>query len=164
MENESYCKKIILLQKKLFLRLTPEENYEFKKIFHDLDKNKNGYIKNQTAIDFLKRPDLPEEKFNQIKNIWKIQNGRFYPNEFYIALRLIALAQNNFFMGNYLPFKIKVKIDDDETKEISIKGNNLIYDVEVLISKVQTKQIKNIFVYIKIINYQKVIKKFLVII
>ena len=42
-------------------------------------------------------------------------------------------------MGNYLPFKIKVKIDDDETKEISIKGNNLIYDVEVLISKVQTK-------------------------
>lgn len=61
-----------------------------------MDKNKNGYIIYQTAIDFLKRSDLPEEKFNQIKNICRIQNCRFYPNEFYIALRLIALAQNNF--------------------------------------------------------------------
>ena len=42
-------------------------------------------------------------------------------------------------MGNYLPFKIKVKIDEKKTKEISIKGNYLIHRVELLISGIQSK-------------------------
>ncbi len=96
MENVSYCKKIILLQKKLFLRLTEEEKYKFQEIFNNLDKNKNGYIKIQNAIDFLKTSHLSEEILKQIISICRIQNGLFYRNEFYIALRLIALAQNNF--------------------------------------------------------------------
>lgn len=61
-----------------------------------MDKNNNGYIKSQTAIDFLKKSHLSKEILKQIITICRIQNGRFYLNEFYIALRLIALAQNNF--------------------------------------------------------------------
>jgi hypothetical protein len=61
-----------------------------------LDKNKHGYINLQTVQDFMKRSDLSEEILNRIITICKIQNGRFYPNDFFIALRLVALAQNNF--------------------------------------------------------------------
>jgi len=42
-------------------------------------------------------------------------------------------------MENLNPFNIKVKVDDDETKEISIKGENLISEVKQLVGKVQTK-------------------------
>jgi hypothetical protein len=41
------------------------------------------------------RTDLSEEKLNRIITTCKIQDGLFYENEFYIALRLVALAQNN---------------------------------------------------------------------
>ena len=61
------------------------------------NNKKLGYIDIQTAQDFMKRAEnLSEEILHQIITTCNIQNGRFYPNEFYVALRLIALAQNNF--------------------------------------------------------------------
>ena len=79
----------------MFTILTKEEKDMFKKIFNNLDKNKCGYINIQTAHDFMERSELSEEILNKIKDICKIQNDRFYPNEFYMALRLISLAQNS---------------------------------------------------------------------
>ena len=79
----------------MFTILTKEEKDMFKKIFNNLDKNKYGYINIQTAHDFMERSELSEEILNKIKDICKIQNDRFYPNEFYMALRLISLAQNS---------------------------------------------------------------------
>ena len=96
MENVSNGKNNFHYQRKLNIRLTKEENDKFKKLFNDLDKNKHGYINLQTVQDFMKRSDLSEEILNRIITICKIQNGRFYPNDFFIALRLVALAQNNF--------------------------------------------------------------------
>ena len=61
-----------------------------------MDKNKIGYIDTKKADFFLKKSNL----FQQIlKNIWSISTHKtkgLNLNEFYIALRLIALAQNGF--------------------------------------------------------------------
>lgn len=109
MENVSKGKNNFYDQNKInmSIRLTKEENDTFKKIFNNLDRNKCGYINIQTAHKFMERSELSEEILNEIISICKIQNGRFYPNEFYIALRLISLAQNS------LPFTIQEIINNN---------------------------------------------------
>ena len=97
MENVSKGKNNFYYQSKLKFKLEKDENEMFKKIFNDLYKDNYRYLRYQTVHDFImERTDLSEEILNRIKTTCKIQNDRFYENEFYIALRLVALAQNNF--------------------------------------------------------------------
>ena len=109
MENVSKGKNNFYDQNKInmSIRLTKEENDTFKIIFNNLDKNKCGYINIQTAHNFMERSELSEEILNEIISICKIQNDRFYSNEFYMALRLISLAQNS------LPFTIQEIINNN---------------------------------------------------
>ena len=78
------------------MNLTNEEYSYYNNIFEKLDKNKIGHIDIKDAAIFLKKSNLSQDI---LKNIWSIsshtKNG-LTRNDFFIALRLIALAQNGF--------------------------------------------------------------------
>jgi len=67
----------------------------FQNLFSIADKKNEGRLYGKDAADFLKRSGLPKDV---LKNIW-IMSAQTDPqflerDEFYLALRLIALAQN----------------------------------------------------------------------
>ena len=82
--------------KKLHVQLTNEENILYNKLYNILDNNNQGRILAKPVANFMKRsgPDKPT-----LKNIWLIaaqtSNTQMDKKEFFDALRLIALAQNN---------------------------------------------------------------------
>jgi hypothetical protein len=82
--------------KKLYVKLTQDEQNMFSKIYKYLDPQNKGRIDGKPAADFMKRSNL--DKFT-LKNIWLIAaqtNNKFLEREeLFVALRLIALAQNN---------------------------------------------------------------------
>ena len=82
--------------KKLYVKLTQDEQNMFSKIYKYLDPQSKGRIDGKPAADFMKRSNL--DKFT-LKNIWLIAaqtNNKFLEREeLFVALRLIALAQNN---------------------------------------------------------------------
>ena len=79
------------------IQLTKEEEIYYNNLFQLADKDKRGILIGKEAANFLKKSSLPKET---LKKIWLISaqtNTHFLEkNEFFIALRLIALAQNNF--------------------------------------------------------------------
>ena len=82
--------------------MTEEESSYYNKIFNLLDKQNLGYIDSKSAAIFMKKSNLSQEI---LKNIWynssQSKKSGLNRDEFFIALRLIALAQNN------LPFTKK---------------------------------------------------------
>ena len=82
--------------------MTEEESSYYNKIFNLLDKQNLGYIDSKSAAIFMKKSNLSQEI---LKNIWynssQSKKNGLTRDEFFIALRLIALAQNN------LPFTKK---------------------------------------------------------
>ena len=80
---------------RLILRMTNEEKGYFSSLLEMADKNMTGKLEGKVAANFLKKSGLPKEI---LKNIWLIAaqtNPNFLEkDEFYIALRLVALAQN----------------------------------------------------------------------
>ena len=82
--------------KKLFVQLNQEEQMFYSKLYNLLDPNGSGRILGKIAANFMKRSNLKKEV---LKEIWLIaaQNSNQFilKEEFFVALRLIALAQNN---------------------------------------------------------------------
>ena len=83
-------------KERLLLRMTPEERGYFSSLLEMADKNMTGKVEGKTGANFLKKSGLPTDV---LKKIWFIaaQTDCSYleRDEFYIALRLVALAQNN---------------------------------------------------------------------
>ena len=82
------------------IELTNEEEIYYTNLFNLLDKQNKGKIDIRTAATFLKKSNLSQEK---LKRIWsassKSKNNYMTKDEFFMALRLIALAQNNLKIG-----------------------------------------------------------------
>ncbi len=83
-------------KQRLYLKMTNEERGFFSNLYQIADKDNKGKLVGKEAADFLKKSGLPKEI---LKRIWIISaqtNAQFLErDEFYIALRLVALAQNN---------------------------------------------------------------------
>ena len=90
-------------KKKLNVQLTRDENMLFNKLYNMLDNNNQGRIMGKPAANFMKTSGLDK---NTLKQIWLIaaqnSNTQIEKEEFFVALRLIALAQNN------MPFSAEV--------------------------------------------------------
>ena len=84
-------------RKKLKVNLTEDEEIYFYNLFESLDVKNTGKIDSKEAAEFMKKSGLSR---NVLKNIWLIASQKsiiyILRQEFYVALRLIALAQNNF--------------------------------------------------------------------
>ena len=82
--------------KKLHVQLTREENILYNKLYNMLDNNNQGRLLAKPAANFMKKSGLDKAT---LKNIWLIaaqtDNTQMDKDEFFVALRLIALAQNN---------------------------------------------------------------------
>lgn len=84
--------------KRLNVKLTKEERGYYSNLFELASGNKEGVskIEGREAADFLKKSGVSKDL---LKNIWSISAQTnlswLERDEFYVALRLIALAQNN---------------------------------------------------------------------
>ena len=85
-----------VFKRKLRVQLTGEENMFYNKLFSTLDNNNQGIIMGKPAANFMKTSGLDK---NILKKIWLIaaqnSNTQMDKEEFFVAMRLIALAQNN---------------------------------------------------------------------
>ncbi len=119
------------------MKLTEEENKYFNKIFEQLDKQKKGILNINTAAKLFTRSNLSQ---GILKKIWSIsyKNNKGYMtrDEFFITLRLIALAQNNFPFSqteiennNPIPplpkFFLANIINNNQKEENNLNNNNL---------------------------------------
>ena len=81
---------------RLILKATQEEKGYFSSLYEMADTTMSGKLEGKVAANFLKKSGLPKET---LKKIWLIAaqtNPHFIEkDEFYVALRLVALAQNN---------------------------------------------------------------------
>ena len=81
---------------RLILKMTNEEHTLFSKLFQFVDRENKGRLSAQEAANFLKKSGLPKEPLKQIYVIAAQTSTQFLDrDDFYIALRLVALAQNN---------------------------------------------------------------------
>ena len=82
--------------RKLNAQLTQDEQMFYSKLYNMLDNNNSGRILGKPAANFMKSSNL---KKNVLKEIWLIaaqsSNTYILREEFFVAMRLIALAQNN---------------------------------------------------------------------
>ena len=119
------------------MKLTEEENKYYNKIFEQLDKQKKGILDINTAANFFTKSNLSQ---GILKNIWSIscKNNKGYMtrDEFFITLRLIALAQNNYSFSqkeiennNPIPplpkFFLPNIINNNQKEEINLNNINL---------------------------------------
>ena len=83
-------------KKRLKVNLTEEEEIYYYNLFESLDTKNIGKLDSVPASSFLKKSGLPK---NVLKQIWltvaKYSINHITREEFYAALRLVALAQNN---------------------------------------------------------------------
>ena len=87
--------------KKVYIELNEEEKKYFTKIFDLLDYEKTGKIISKSAIHFIRDSGLKDNVIKEILILASLKDQNYiYKNEFFIILRLIALAQNN------IPFNI----------------------------------------------------------
>ena len=84
-------------KKAIKIKLTEDEDIFYNNIFESLDNRNIGKLDSKEAAEFLKKSGLSR---NILKTIWLIASKSSISfierDEFYVALRLIALAQNNF--------------------------------------------------------------------
>ena len=96
MTNSSSPTRSNLPKKRLYVKLTQEEKGYFSNLFQLVDSQGMGKLKNKDAANFMKKSGLNK---NTLKNIFLIAQPKskqyLERDEFYVALRLIALAQNN---------------------------------------------------------------------
>jgi len=83
-------------EERLRLNMTNEERGFFSSLYEMVDPNSIGRLEGKAAANFLKKSGLPKDI---LKKIWiisaKTDPSKIERDEFYIALRLVALAQNN---------------------------------------------------------------------
>ena len=84
------------LNNRLTLQMTNDERNLFSKLFQFVDRENKGRLSAQEGANFLKKSGLPKETLKQIYIIAAQTSTQFLDrDDFYIALRLVALAQNN---------------------------------------------------------------------
>ena len=84
------------IKRKVSILLTPEEGKYFSKIFNILDYEKVGKISSDSAAYFMRNSGLNTKLLKEIYLSTSHKDKYFIErNEFFIILRLIALAQNN---------------------------------------------------------------------
>ena len=125
-------------RKKLRVNLTEDEEIYYYNLFESLDVKNIGKLDSREAATFMKKSGLLR---NILKNIWLIASQKsinyIEREEFYVALRLIALAQNNLPYGienieknSPIPplanFKYKIKESEKIIYKIS-ENNKLQY-------------------------------------
>jgi len=118
-------------KKKIQLNLTEDEEIYYYNLFESLDKNDQGKLDSITASSFIKKSGISK---HILKDIWllavKSSINYITRDEFYLTLRLIALAQNNMpytletiEKNDPIPplpnFKYKIKISDRIMYKIS---------------------------------------------
>lgn len=112
---------------RLSVKLTKEERGYFSNLFQMLVKEGELKIEGKEGANFLKKSGLPKET---LKNIWTISAQTnlswLERDEFYVALRLIALAQNSLpvdsqsiIINEPIPPLPKFDLKDKEDWEIS---------------------------------------------
>ena len=83
-------------RKRLKVNLTEDEEIYYYNLFESLDIKNSGKLDSKEAASFMKKSGLSR---NILKTIWLIASQKSISyierEEFYVALRLIALAQNN---------------------------------------------------------------------
>ena len=144
--------------KNFYAKLTKDEQYMFSKIYNYLDPQNKGRIDGKQAADFMKRSNLDRDT---LKKIWLIAaqtNNKFLEREeLFIALRLIALAQNNMSVSE-LSIEMNYPIPPlPKFKKNSINniGNNNIIILAIIITIISI-----ITIIVKIITkYMKSQKK-----
>ena len=83
-------------KKRLYVKLTQEEKGYFTNLFQYVDNQNMGKLKAKEAANFMKKSGLNKETLKNIYLIASQSSKEFLEKEeFYVALRLIALAQNN---------------------------------------------------------------------
>ena len=114
-------------QRKNF-KLTNEESVLYNNYYSQLDKQNSGKINAKEAADFMKTSNLQK---SVLKTIWLIASQTddhfLLKSEFFVACRLIALAQNNMpytaqniEMNNPIPPlpKFDIKIEQNQNNQI----------------------------------------------
>ena len=124
---------------RLILKMTQEEKGYFSSLYEMADSTMSGKLEGKIAANFLKKSGLPKEI---LKKIWLISAQTdpsfIEKDEFYVALRLVALAQNNLEcsaesikLNHPIPPLPKFDLKVDDTSSIfslpktSISTNNL---------------------------------------
>jgi hypothetical protein len=83
-------------KKRLYVKLTQEEKGYFSNLFQLVDSQNIGKLKAKEAANFMKKSGLSKDTLKSIYLIASQSSKQFLErDEFYVALRLIALAQNN---------------------------------------------------------------------
>ena len=123
-------------RKRLKVNLTEDEEIYYYNLFESLDTKNKGKLDSKEAAAFMKKSNLSKEI---LTNIWLIASQKSINHiereEFYVGLRLIALAQNNlpYDVENIekntpippLPsFKYKIKDNDRIIYKISENNKN----------------------------------------
>ena len=132
-------------KKNITIPLTIEERDYYKKIFTLLDYEEKGKIEKELIYHFVKDSGLNYTILNQILLLnYQKDKNYFDKNEFYILLRLIAMAQN----------KIPASLDMIENKNLKLhlpvfhflqKSNLLKKNYLFDISEDESKSYLNIF-------------------
>ena len=83
-------------KKRLYVKLTQEEKGYFSNLFQLVDNQSMGKLNAKDAANFMKKSGLSKDILKNIYLIASQSSKQFLErDEFYVALRLIALAQNN---------------------------------------------------------------------
>ena len=83
-------------KKRLYVKLTQEEKGYFTNLFQYVDNQNMGKLMAKEAANFMKKSGLNKDTLKNIYLIASQSSKEFLEKEeFYVALRLIALAQNN---------------------------------------------------------------------
>ena len=83
-------------KKRLYVKLTQEEKGYYSNLFQLVDDQNFGKLKAKDAANFMKKSGLSKDILKNIYLIASQSSKQFLEkDEFYVALRLIALAQNN---------------------------------------------------------------------
>ena len=83
-------------KKHLYVKLTQEEKGYYSNLFQLVDNDNIGKLKAKDAANFMKKSGLSKDILKNIYLIASQSSKQFLErDEFYVALRLIALAQNN---------------------------------------------------------------------
>lgn len=80
---------------KVEVKLRGREHGFYSNMFSKVDPNDEGKVAGKEAVTFFKSSGLPVEKLKEIWTMASSSMTHLTRDEFYIALRLIAYAQNN---------------------------------------------------------------------
>ena len=146
------------LRKKLIIKLSDEEEIYYNNLFQYLDELNLEKIESKKAASFMKKSGLTS---SQLKAIWLIasQSSIIYLDkmEFFIALRLISLAQNKLpytienieknIIPENLPKFNKYKINGNLNDKIIYKITNLeLNKSKIIFDNNKNKNEKNILI------------------